>query len=375
MIRLNQLATLPTSLDLAGASANNDLTLPISLTDISSQRLIEQEKNVSISGAVDLKNQLVTRLHPFLNQVIDPQQILITSGAQQAFYLIAQGLLGYGDAIAVEAPSYFYQLSLFQEAGIRVFGIPLLETGELDRTTLRQIYYKHQLRFLLVNPTGQNPTGQTMPFKFRQALVQYCRQLKLPIVEDDPIQIASAITANQIVPLKALDPDNVILIGSLSSLLGNSARIGWLIAPRAIVDRLAEIRQHMDAGISIFPQIVASQFLSQSDLKMQIQQQRAKLTQRRDLLIRALAPFVQQQALTYTVPAYGNSLWVQLHIDHPLVPSDYNAFLAQQLLVRPDFLFGSHQNRIRISFINFKEAQIADLQRRLRLVLDKLTGK
>lgn len=372
MVRMRKLEQTTTALNLSHSSIITALALPITLEDLPGHQLMEQESDVSISGSPNLKHQLTRILTPYLRQSAGNSQLLITSGAHQAFYLIVQGLLSYGDAIAIEEPSYFYQLSLFQAAGIRVFGIPLKKNGSLDLKTLRQIYYQHHLRFLFVNPTGQNPTGQTMTLTDRQLLVQCCQQLKLPIVEDDPLGITNAVTGDPVVALKALDPDNVLYIGSLSTLSGAHTRIGWLIAPPAVIERLADIRQQMEAGISIFPQIVAESLLSTPNLPEQINHQQQALREHQLQLQEALAPFVARQQLDYELPSHGSSLWVHLNIDHQLSVSDYNLFLDHQLLVRPDFLFGSHQNRIRISFTDFSNNDTQFLQQRLNTVLEQL---
>lgn len=372
MVRLRQLDGQPHVINLAHSSIGADLALPVEMTALSGNQLVAQERHVNISGSAALKDQLIRHLTAYLDQPLTANQLLITSGAQQAFYLITQGLLQYGDAIAIEKPSYFYQLSLFQAAGIRVLGIPLSPDGSLDLDELQRLYYRHHLRFLFVNPTGQNPTGQTMPLHARQALIAKCQELKLPIVEDDPLGMNLALTGAAINPLKALDPDNVLYIGSLSSLIGANARIGWLIAPPQLVDRLANIRQEMESGISIFPQLVASQFLTQPNLAAQLHHQNAQLQTRYDNLKRALTPFESAGRLTIQPPVNGNNVWVTLNLPHELVPSDYTLFLNNELLVRPGFLFGVTKNQLRLSFTNFTDELVSELTRKWARVMGQL---
>ncbi|GAA3616717.1 PLP-dependent aminotransferase family protein [Secundilactobacillus similis] len=371
LTRLRAMETEPDVINLAHFNISPELALPISLNHVSAEQLIDQETSVNLSGATVLKRQLVQHLTPLLQQAIQPDQILITSGAQQAFYLITQGLLSYGDAIAIEKPSYFYQLALFQVAGIRVFGIPLQPDGSLDLVALQKAYYKHHFRFLFVNPNGQNPTGMAMPLAKRRALIKVCQQLKLPIVEDDPFGISNALNpTSPIVPLKALDPNNVLYVGSLSSLVGSHTRIGWLLAPASLVTRLADIRQQMEAGMSIFPQLIATQFLAQPNLADQVNQQTAQLRQRTQWLHTALQPLADDDQLTYQQPTVdGSSFWVQLNVNRSLTAADYDQFLTHQVLVRPDFLFGAHQNHIRLGVAYFTKTQISELRTRLTQIL------
>lgn len=370
-VRLARVRRQPGVIDLADSAIANQLAVPLTPGGLSVAQLYAQEHQMDITGDAALKQAVVARLAPRLGEQLTPAQILITSGAQQAFYLLSQGLLSDGDAIAVEAPSYFYQLTLFQAAGVRIYGVPLHD-GELDLQALSDMYHRHHVRFLFVNPTGQNPTGATMSLAARRRLIAHCRQLHLPLVEDDQLGINAALGQAAPPPLHALDPDNVLYIGTLSPLLGAHTRIGWLIAPPGVAQRLAQIRQQMEAELSVFPQQVATMLLRQADLPQALAAQQQALQTRRQALEQALAPFVARGQLRYTPPAANNHLWVTLRSQRLLGASDYQAFLQARLLVRPDFLFGTHHNQVRLSFARFLPAQQAPLQERLAAVLATL---
>ncbi|MFD1486045.1 PLP-dependent aminotransferase family protein [Lacticaseibacillus baoqingensis] len=362
-LRLAALRQTPGMIDLADSTIAAELAVPLTPTGLSVAALYAQERQMDITGDAELKRAVVARLQPLLGAVT-PEQVLITSGAQQAYYLLSQGLLSDGDAIAVEAPSYFYQLTLFQAAGIRIYGVPL-HAGELDLAALTQVYHQHHVRFLFVNPTGQNPTGATMTLAQRQKLLAHCRSLHLPIVEDDLLGITNALRPAAVPPLHRLDPDNVLYIGSLSPLLGPHTRIGWLIAPPGVVQRLAQIRQQMEAEISVFPQAIAAQLLAQPDLAAAVVKQQQRLDERQAVLAAALAPLVQARLVDYALPAANNHFWVTLNTAKPLGAADYSPFLHAGVLVRPDFLFGSHHNQVRMSYARLKPDQKAALQARL----------
>lgn len=368
--RLRKLQKQPDVINLSYSSISIP-DLPLTFPSMTVNDLIVQENADAISGTIDLKQQLIMQLEPFLKQEISLSQILITSGAQQAFYLITQGLLSYGDAIAVESPSYFYQLSLFQAAGIRVFGVPLKEDGSLELAVLQQLYYKHHLRFLFVNPTGQNPTTCSMSLMERKKLVECCRQLNLPIVEDDSLGLSNAITKQRVSPLKRLDPSNVLYVGSLSSLSGTGTRIGWLIAPPAIVERLAEIRQQMESGISVLSQSVATQLLQQPQLSRLVQAQLHNLEKQKKHLLKALEPLVMQKVVSYKLPTYGSNIWLQLNVGRKVTSADYNLFLDHKLLVLPDFLFGVQSNHVRLSFTHISAANELELEKRFKSVMNE----
>ncbi len=358
-------------INLADSSITNQLALPLTPQGLSVAALYAQEHRVEITGDPMLKAAVVATMRPLLGEQLETSQVLITSGAQQAFYLLAQGLLSDGDAIAVEAPSYFYQLTLFQAAGVRIYGVPLHD-GQLDLQALRDVYHQHHVRFLLVNPTGQNPTGATMSLAARQRLLATCQELHLPLVEDDQLGINVALGQVAPPPLYALDPQNVLSIGTLSPLLGAHTRIGWLIAPPSIAHRLAQIRQQMEAELSIFPQQLAVLLLHQQDLPQALRHQQAQLAQRQAALAEALAPAVAAGQLAYQVPQATNHFWVTIHCRRALQAADYQRFLQAKVLVRPDFLFGTRHNQVRLSFAHFLPEQVAPLRERLGAVLAQL---
>ncbi|MCI1986089.1 MAG: PLP-dependent aminotransferase family protein [Lactobacillus sp.] len=369
-LRLAKLRREPGMIDLADSTIAADLAVPLAPSGLSLAELYVQERQMDITGDAELKRAVVTHLRPLLGAV-SPEQVLITSGAQQAYYLLSQGLLSDGDAIAVEAPSYFYQLTLFQAAGVRIYGVPLRDDG-LDLAALTRVYHQHHVRFLFVNPTGQNPTGATMSLAARQKLLTHCRALHLPLVEDDLLGVVSALQKKAQPPLRQLDSDNVLYIGSLSPLLGPHTRIGWLIAPPGVVQRLAQIRQQMEAEISVFPQVVAAQLLMQPDLSRMVATQQARLAQRRETLVAALSPLVAAGWLSYQSAAANNHFWVTLHRTQQLSAVEYGAFLQAGLLVRPDFLFGSHHNQVRLSYARLLPSQAAALQARLAQVVQTI---
>jgi DNA-binding transcriptional MocR family regulator len=370
MVQLQQQPRNARTIDLTDGSLPSDLALTLDNPNFSLNEAWQGEQQVATSGAPALKQQLQQRLAGYLGQTPRREEWLITAGAQQAFFLITQGLLSFGDAIAVEAPSYFYQQPLFQAAGIRIFGVPLLANGGLNLARLEQLYYQQHIRLLLVDPTHQNPTGRTMPLAQRKALVAACRQLELPIVEDDPFGLSNAGQSTTPPPLKALDPANVLYVGSLSMVTGSQTRIGWLVAPTQVVTHLANMRQQMEAGLSIFPQLVATSLLAQPTLPTALQQLDQRLQQRQQLLVQQLRPLQQQGLLHYQIPRHGTLIWLHLTLPRLLAPQDYAAFLKADLQVLPGFLFGSQANTLRLSYARLATAQ--PIGQRLRQVLTDL---
>ncbi|KKD47008.1 aminotransferase-like domain-containing protein [Listeria seeligeri] len=329
------------------------------------QSFIAEEQLEDAAGYQPLRETIEKQMRVAYDLNVRPEQILITSGAQQALFLITQCLLKPGDAVAIESPSYFYSLSLFQSAGLRIFALPMDSEGVII-SELKDLYHKHRVKMVFVNPTFQNPTGLVMSLQRRKELVKVCAHLQIPIVEDDPFSELAALDENIPVPLKQLDTDNVLYIGSLSKIMGSTTRIGWLIGPAAVIERLALARNEMDFGLSIFPQVLASAVLNTTGYDAHVKQLQQILMERRDFLIRALEETLPNE-LIYNKPAGGFHLWISLPMEFRSI-RDFDIFANNDLLIMPGFLFGVKETIIRVTYarLNQKEAfQVAQIIKKI----------
>lgn len=189
------------------------------------------------------------------------ENILVTSGARQAVFLITQCLLKPGDAVGVEAPSYFYSLPVFQAAGLRLYALPVDEEG-ITLEGLAAVASRRSLKMIFVNPVFHNPTGAVMRDARKKAVLAFCARTHIPIVEDDAYSRLFFTHRPDLSPIKKWDEnDQVIYLGSLSSYAGRNLRAGWLVAPPAVIATLARARHMMDAGLSVLPQLLAREYL------------------------------------------------------------------------------------------------------------------
>ncbi|MDR3175900.1 MAG: PLP-dependent aminotransferase family protein [Desulfovibrio sp.] len=249
--------------DCSGSEPAADLLPSLTLPESAWREVLSRELQAegALTGLSFFRETVREHLRVFLGLSVEREQVLITSGARQALFLISQCLLKPGDAVGIEAPSYFYSLPLFQAAGLRLFALPLDREGVVVEG-LDAVVARHGLRMIFLNPVFQNPTGHVMGRARKEELVRYCRARRLPIVEDDACSLLGFSPKIGVSPVKCLDTQGqVIYVGSLSSYMGPKIRAGWLAAPGEIVARLGEVRLHMDAGLSVLPQLLADSYL------------------------------------------------------------------------------------------------------------------
>ncbi|MFF2089828.1 PLP-dependent aminotransferase family protein [Paenibacillus sp. NPDC058174] len=351
------LAQQPSLIDMASGELAADLAPIEEITALMGEhRYTSYLGYDNPQGYTPLREALVSHLEQQRGIRTTESSILITSGSQQSLYLITQCLLSPGDAVAIEDPSYCYSLPLFQSAGLRLFRLPVDQYGARSED-IRSLYKKHRIKMVFLNPNFQNPTGSVPNTERRNQLLGAASELGLPIVEDDPFSL-TAYEGSPPPPLKSMDPlGSILYIGSFSKVAASGLRIGWMVAPNAIVERLADARQQMDFGLSVIPQQVAAQFLNSAYLEPHLNRLRMQLQFKRDLLIEALRKELTG-LITFSVPQGGLHLWCKL------VPEVHDGKLLDEAIRRgvvfvPGSVYGSESGYVRFTFARARAEEIA----------------
>lgn len=286
----------------------------------------------------------------------DSSSILITSGAQQALYLVVQCLLKPGDAIALEDPSYHYGLPFFKSAGLRLFFLPVDKDG-INPDDLRALHKKHRFRMVFLNPAYQNPTGSFLSMERRKKILELSSDFGIPVVEDDPYSLTS-FTGENASPLKSMDVHgNVLYISSLSKIVASGLRIGWIIGPKPVIERLADAKQQVDFGHASFTQWVANDFLASEYFDVHMNNLVKKLIQRRDQIVTSLHSTLEDQ-VEFHIPQGGIHLWCRLKKEYNEVQLLEEAIKRGVIFV-PGLTLGAEKGFVRFTFARENEKNIA----------------
>jgi len=291
-------------------------------------------------------------------------ELLITSGSQQALTLIATVLLEPGDTVLVEEPSYLAALQAFQLAGATVVPVPCDEDG-LDPEAAATLAERHGARLLYTIPTFQNPTGRTLPLERREALVALARSGGFWLLEDDPYG-ELRYRGEPLPPLAALD-DRVLSLSTLSKIAAPGLRIGWVRAPESLRKPLTIAKQAADLHSSTVDQAAAALWLEAIDLDARVAELRRAYGPRRDALLDGLAGALPPGS-THNRPDGGMFVWARL-------PDGWDAAelldraLAHDVAFVPGFPFFAgppDAAALRLSFTAHGPGEIADGLRRLK---------
>ncbi len=298
-------------IDLASGELSEDL-FPGELV----QSILQQRPFSGYLGYDDPQGNLALRraigrfLHRYHGWEVSESSILITSGSQQSLYLINQCLLSPGDAVALEAPSYSYSLSMFQSAGLRIFRLPVHDNG-VDPEDILRLHREHRIRMIFLNPNFQNPTGTVLAADKRKQVLAAASSLGIPIVEDDPFSL-TAFSGAPPPLLKSADRDgSVLYVGTLSKIAASGLRIGWMVGPRAVISRLSDAKQQMDFGLGSLSQWAAAELLEHPRFHSHLSSLQLSLLEKQLEMESALNDLMLGK-LTYTPPQGGLNLWCKL---------------------------------------------------------------
>ncbi len=234
-------------------------------------------------------------------------QILITTGAQQAITLLAQFALQRGDTVLIENPTYFGAIDAFRAAGARLIPIPMNEAG-IDITMLRDTILATSPRLIYIIPTFQNPTGTVLSGEQRRAIARIVGDYTIPIIEDTTLADL-AISGEAPSPLAAYARSGPVLtIGSLSKLFWAGLRVGWIRGPQATIQQITRLKAVADLGSSFVSQAIAARLLPELVHIKELRRQ--ELSQRLDFMEQLLHEFLP--SWTWKRPTGGLFLWVRL---------------------------------------------------------------
>lgn len=294
--------------DLSDGDLPHDWLPQLSEQSFSWDNLWKNAEEEDRLGDMGLRLAVQDFLYRHYQLKVSPPEILITSGTQQALFLLSQGLLRPGDAIAIEAPSYFYGLTLFQAAGLRIIPIHLDREG-ISLNQLEKESHRHAIKMLFLNPSFQNPTSISMSTSRMKAVLDFCSFKHIPIFEDDASGLISFNQSPQY-PMKCLDDNHqIIYSGSISKFLGQHIRIGWMIGPAKLMEDLSNLRHAIDAGLSIFPQKLIESFLHDGADK-----QIAHITQKSQQHSLALTHYLKEKVPSLKLSPHSGGFYLYGHL-------------------------------------------------------------
>jgi 2-aminoadipate transaminase len=245
----------------------------------------------------------------------DPDDVIVTTGGQQAIDLVAKTLVDPGDVVIAEAPTYPGAVPVFCSYQAETLQVPLDDDGmrvdELEPLLDRLAAGRRRPKFIYSVPSFQNPAGVTMSAQRRRRLVEIARERELLVVEDNPYGLLR-YEGEAPDPLYRLEGgDYVIYLGTLSKILSPGIRLGWLCAPPPVMEKIVLGKQAADLCTSTLTQYFVREYFAEGSWRDYVDDLRGIYRSRRDAMLEALERFLPRQA-TWSRPHGGLFCWATL---------------------------------------------------------------
>ncbi len=317
------------------------------------------------------------------NVSIKPENILITSGSQQALDFIGRLFVNRGDYIVVESPTYLGALQAWNAYGAQYISIPMDEHGMIVDELEKAL--RNGPKFIYVLPNFQNPSGATLSLERRQRIVELADKYGVPIVEDDPYG-QLRYEGEHLPSLVYLDSQyrgddgtytgNVIYLSTFSKILSPGIRLAWVIAPEQVIKKLVNAKQAADLHTATFNQMIAYEVGKGGFLDEHVKIIRDVYKERRDVMLETMDE-IWPAGTQWTKPQGGMFLW-------GILPKDMDSAEVLKLAIERKVAFvpgmafhanGGGLNTMRLNFSYSKPEIIREGTTRLGLLLRELVSK
>lgn len=346
-------ALQPNVISFAGGLPNRDL-FPVKEIAEATRKVLDREgRDVfqygNSEGSLKLREFIAGRYASKLGLRVAVEDILITNGSQQGLDLLGKVLLNEGDGLVIEEPGYLGAIQAFSLCRPRFLPVPLVQDG-IDTGLLIQTLSQHKPKLMYTVPNFQNPSGITYSDRNREAMADLFRENSTLLIEDDPYGDLrfSGVPARSFLYYL---PRNTILLGSFSKTVVPGFRLGWIVAPRPLMDKLVIAKQAADLHTSHMLQAIMHQYLADNDIDRHIQTIRdAYGRQCRAMLANMERHF--PKGVTHTRPEGGMFVWAEL--PEGMAALDlFETAVKENVVFVPGDPFYVNKTRARTMRINF----------------------
>lgn len=308
-------------------------------------------------GYLPLRRQLARRSYA-TGKAVQPQDIVITAGCQEALTLALRCVTRPGDIIAVESPCYYGVLQAMEVLELKAVEIPTSPVDGIDTAMLSAIIEKWPVKAVLLTPSFSNPSGYLCPDAKKERIAAILRENDLPLIEDDVFSDL-AFSGQRPKTIHSFDPDGrVILCGSISKALCPDLKIGWMM-PGRYTQKARDLKFISSLGAPCHSQFALAEFLSGNTLERHIRSMISNYRKKQTLLLAAIHRHLPENCIP-TRPLGGFLCWLKLpeNVDGMMI---YKEALKKGIAITPGEICspaGRYKNYIRLSYALVPEAQI-----------------
>ncbi|HTF82459.1 MAG TPA: PLP-dependent aminotransferase family protein [Cytophagales bacterium] len=292
----------------------NPAFFPVEAFQHSAQRVLEKEGKKALQYAVtegdpDLRAWISQYYQEQFGMQVLPEEILITSGSQQALDLVGKLFIEEGDRVLVEKPTYLGAIQCLSQYQPQWHEVSLAHDG-IDLSRLEEACWTHLPKMMYAIPNFQNPSGACYSEEKRTHIASILHKYKVIMLEDDPY---GALTFSGLyrAPIKKEYKEGTLLMGSFSKIVAPGLRLGWIVAEKEVITKLTILKQASDLHSNYFSQRMLLDFLNHNALSEHIQKITSHYKSQCDWMCACITEYFPE-SITYTKPEGGMFLWLDL---------------------------------------------------------------
>ena len=323
-------------------------------------------------GYYPLREYIAGRYDQKFGLKISPEQILITSGSQQALDLLGKVFLDAGDNVLLERPTYLGALqclSLFQAS----FSEVELQKDGIDIDEFEEKMFDHNPKIFYCIPNFQNPTGLQYSERKKEDIAKIADKYSTLIIEDDPYGDIS-FTQKQTKPIYSYLPDKTVLLGSFSKTVAPGLRIGWMVANKEIIRKATIMKQATDLHSNNLSQYILFEYLNRFNLDKHISKIVKRYKYQRDVMMSSLEEYFPEN-VSYNRPGGGMFTWLRLPEGISARELLKKAIEQNVIFVPGDTFYASapDMQTLRLNFSNVEDKTMREALRKLGMILEYAT--
>ncbi len=305
----------------------------------------------------------------------DGDEILIMTGANQGIDLTAKAILNKGDKVIVEDPSFIGSLNAFRSYECELVGVEVENDG-MDMDKLEEALKNNSgVKFIYTIPTFQNPTGTTMSLEKRKRMLELASKYDILILEDNPYGDLR-FSGEDVPTIKSLDTEGrVIYAGSFSKILSPGMRLGYIVGPAQLCEKIEMLKQVNDVHTPMITQLMCVEFMKKYNIDKYIEKNRDLYGKKCKVMLDTMEETFPKGKVEWTVPEGGIFLWCTCPGIEDITPI-VDACLEKKVAIVPGSNFAvditAPSNKFRLNYSAVEQAKIEEGVRRLGAVLSEL---
>lgn len=365
----------PEVISFAGGLPAEELFPVEELKAVSAKVLAESSHQAlqysTTEGFDPLRKQISARMKRKFAVDVSYENVLVTSGSQQALDFSGKLFLNEGDVVLCESPTYLAAISAFRAYGPKIMGVPTDDHGIIIEELEKILQTTLNVKFIYIIPDFQNPTGRTWSIQRRRQFVNLINQYEIPVVEDNAY---GELRFEGTIPpaVKSFDTKElVIFVSTFSKTFCPGMRIGWIAASPRFIEKYVLIKQGADLHTSSISQREISKYIDLYDFDGHIQNIVTVYRERRDAMLEAMTEYFPGQ-VKFTSPQGGLFTWVELPPQMKAVQLLKRCLEHNVAFVPGDSFFPDRQveNTLRLNYSNMPVARIQEGVQRLADIIN-----